>query len=438
MEETENKKSFIELTVPYVEPLYYYAFLLTNDYAKANKLVIKTYEQAHRFFDYHSPGANIKFYLFRIMNNSLPVSEGIKEENISEIDLSKVDLDNVEKELTEIDSNTISHNISNLSADIKKVIALYQIGEFKPEEIAEIVDVPEGVVLTRLYTGRKLLLEKLAKEKKLPLKSGKELNYAEKKKITALVQSEEEKVEDESLIEEVQLQQLIKRVLNSNLIKEKPPDELKGNILGKFSATFEEKIRGSIKASRSKRYVVYATIVMTIVVITAILFYEPDIKKPKNFAAEQNGRTNLLIQLQNTFEEFKNGRFTIVNGDAETLKDYMHQNGLTNEYKIFQNKTLKLTGWFVNKTEEGKPVFLVYEDEQGKTVLMHQSPVEKLQKGKSITLTKDLIDFLLTGRCYSTTKDNFLCLLKSDGSNIFVFATELPAKNLILEICKQK
>ena len=59
-------------------------------------------------------------------------------------------------------SDDVVHALQALPAEFRLAVLLCDVEEFSYKEIAEILDVPVGTVMSRLYRGRRLLQKALA------------------------------------------------------------------------------------------------------------------------------------------------------------------------------------------------------------------------------------------------------------------------------------
>ncbi len=440
MQQNRVKYNFIETTIPYIKLLYNYVYLITGDYGKATKLVFKTYREAHGFYNYLSPTTDIKLWLFNIINN---ISAIINNEdadlsgkaNNKELN-TNIEWEKVEGKLSRINFTDILPVIFSLPYKLRKIIALYVTGELDLEEIAEILDVPGGVVYKRLFDARTIILKKLAGDDINVDYLTDDLDYSDKKEISEIVEKDKDYTGNHEFNNVIKLQQLVKETIDTKLIKEHPPEELESSIREKFSRSLRERLKGT---NKNRRYVSYISVIMFVLITVLILIIKPSVELTKNFAEEQTGKNNLLVQLQKNYTLLKNGKLNdkIVLGDSVVIVNYLTGQKLDYPVSFYRDSSLTLEGCFISKIDKKKFALFLYKSKKHEMILLFPVPVDRIKKSVSITLSKNLLGHLLNGNCYSTVKENFISLLKSDGNNIFAFATDLPAKNLILEICKQ-
>lgn len=167
---------FKESTFPYIDQLYNLSLRLTGKKSKGFKLLKKTYSEASWFFKYIDKDADYRGWLFRIMRNAYNNSHKkifIKldnfnfdaiEQSYNTIKSSSIKFEDMKAEIhKKITNDKLSALLLLLPEELKTVIVLCDIQNFSHEEIADYVDVPVGVVQSRLYKARKMLFAELYK-----------------------------------------------------------------------------------------------------------------------------------------------------------------------------------------------------------------------------------------------------------------------------------
>ncbi len=163
---------FEAAAMPFVDSLFNTAFRLTRNAQDAEDLVQETYLKAYRHYDKFQEGTNLKAWLFKIMKNSFinnyrkkqrtpPQSdfadlEGSLESRVIEDAVSRIK-DPEEEFLESIVDEQVQEALESLPADYRMAVILADLENFSYKEIAEILDVPVGTVMSRLYRGRKQL-----------------------------------------------------------------------------------------------------------------------------------------------------------------------------------------------------------------------------------------------------------------------------------------
>jgi RNA polymerase sigma-70 factor (ECF subfamily) len=172
-----TRNEFEGLALKHVDPLYSAALRLTKNERDAEDLVQDTFLRAYRFFDKFERGTNIKAWLFKILTNTFinryrrtvkerSIVEGSEREAVHERFISREASDyasNPEQFFFDrLLSDDVLRAVDALPIDFRMVVILADLQEFSYKEIAEILDVPVGTVMSRLYRGRRLLQKALA------------------------------------------------------------------------------------------------------------------------------------------------------------------------------------------------------------------------------------------------------------------------------------
>jgi RNA polymerase sigma-70 factor, ECF subfamily len=171
-----DPQEFERLALPYLESLYNTALRMTRNAQDAEDLVQETFLRAYRSYHQFTPGTNLKAWLFRILKNAFineyrkrraaPVEEdfaGIEESFESRVDRGRATtIRNPEEEaLARSLDEGVQRALAGLPEDYRMAIVLADLEGFSYKEIADILEVPIGTVMSRLYRGRKQLEEVL-------------------------------------------------------------------------------------------------------------------------------------------------------------------------------------------------------------------------------------------------------------------------------------
>ena len=169
---------FENLALKHIDPLYSAALRLTKNERDAEDLVQDTFLRAYRFFDKFERGTNIKAWLFKILTNTFinryrrvvkerNIVEGSERDAVHERFISREASDSAANPeawfFDRLLSDDVLQAVDSLPIDFRLVVILADLQEFSYKETAEILDVPVGTVMSRLYRGRRLLQKSLAK-----------------------------------------------------------------------------------------------------------------------------------------------------------------------------------------------------------------------------------------------------------------------------------
>jgi RNA polymerase sigma-70 factor (ECF subfamily) len=156
---------FEKAALPHLSELYRTAARLLGDGAKAEDVVQETYLQAWKSFARFEPGTNCRAWLFKILVNT------IHHHRRSWFHLRRVRDSEEILEKTAVGAAPIPERLAQgeilraldgLPPDYRAAVVLADVQEFSYKEIAELLDVPIGTVMSRLSRGRKLLRERLS------------------------------------------------------------------------------------------------------------------------------------------------------------------------------------------------------------------------------------------------------------------------------------
>ncbi len=172
-----DQAEFAEQAMQYMDQLYSTALRMTRNQADAEDLVQETYLKGYRGFGGFTQGTNLRAWLFRILTNTYINSYRKKQRRPLETDLADVqdmylykrlggenaDLaKSAEEALMEhLTEGEIRDAIEALPEQYRLAVLLADVEGFAYKEIAEILDIPIGTVMSRLHRGRKRLQEQL-------------------------------------------------------------------------------------------------------------------------------------------------------------------------------------------------------------------------------------------------------------------------------------
>ena len=164
-----SQSDFAELALPLMRPLYNFARWLTRDAHAAEDLVQDAYVRALKGFSSFQPGTNFRGWMFRIVRNAFLTSRtGTKvvhlpiDDEDEAIELPAVTETPESALLGARTRQQIQAGLERLPANFREVILLCDVEEMKYQEIAELLEIPVGTVMSRIARGRKLLRGMLA------------------------------------------------------------------------------------------------------------------------------------------------------------------------------------------------------------------------------------------------------------------------------------
>jgi RNA polymerase sigma-70 factor (ECF subfamily) len=170
---------FQDLALPLLPALYNVAFWLSRNAVDAEDLVQETYLKALRGFGSFEPGSNFKAWIFRILRNTYLTSRtglAARKTVALEDELGNagdqgaalhpeaaIDRQTPEMNLIALGDRAALHAaMEQLPPPLLEVVLLCDVEELKYKEIAAILDVPIGTVMSRIARARAALRRSLA------------------------------------------------------------------------------------------------------------------------------------------------------------------------------------------------------------------------------------------------------------------------------------
>ncbi|MFZ4518372.1 MAG: sigma-70 family RNA polymerase sigma factor [Microthrixaceae bacterium] len=173
-----DQGTFTDQVAPYVDQLFAAAMRMTRNQADAEDLLQETFVRAYRGFGSFTEGTNLRAWMYRILTNTFINTYRAKQRRPEQTDLDDVEdlylykrlggLEaaslgrSAEDELMDMFTETeVKDAIEALPEQFRMAVLLADVEGFSYKEIAEIVDVPIGTVMSRLHRGRKALQRSL-------------------------------------------------------------------------------------------------------------------------------------------------------------------------------------------------------------------------------------------------------------------------------------
>jgi RNA polymerase sigma-70 factor (ECF subfamily) len=169
-----DQSTFADQAMEFMSSLYTAALRMTRNPADAEDLVQETYLKAYRAFGRFEQGTNLKAWLYRILTNTFINSYRAKKRRPEQTELDEVEdlylyrrlggLEAVtagrsaeEEVLDHFTDTDVKAAVEALPEQFRMAVLLADVEGFSYKEIAEILDVPIGTVMSRLHRGRKAL-----------------------------------------------------------------------------------------------------------------------------------------------------------------------------------------------------------------------------------------------------------------------------------------
>jgi len=173
-----DQATFAEQAMPFMGSLYAAAMRMTRNAADAEDLVQETYLRAYRGFGGFQEGTNLKAWLYRILTNTFINSYRAKQRRPGESELDEVEDLYLYRRIGGLEASRLSRSaedelmdyfpesevksaVEELPENFRIAVLLADVEGFSYKEIAEILDIPIGTVMSRLHRGRKALQKRL-------------------------------------------------------------------------------------------------------------------------------------------------------------------------------------------------------------------------------------------------------------------------------------
>jgi len=172
------KEQFTSDAMQYAPQLFSTALRMTRNRSDAEDLVQETYVKGWRSFHTFQEGTNLRAWLFRIMTNTYINKYNAQKRKGTEVELDDVEELFLYKRLGSIDQSQLSSSaedqmlelftddevkgaLESLPEDFRIPVLLSDVDGFSYKEIAEMLEIPIGTVMSRLHRGRKAMQKML-------------------------------------------------------------------------------------------------------------------------------------------------------------------------------------------------------------------------------------------------------------------------------------
>ncbi len=169
-------EGFEDIALQHLDELYATGLRYTKNEKDAEDLVQETFIKAYTNWHRFEKGTNCRAWLFTILTNTF-INKYRRKKKEREI-LNADDLRPIEQNFFSRDSTEfydspekeaihktftpeIQESLSELSDEFRMVVILADLNDFAYKEIAYILDIPVGTVMSRLFRGRKMMREML-------------------------------------------------------------------------------------------------------------------------------------------------------------------------------------------------------------------------------------------------------------------------------------
>jgi len=167
--EPESGASFEQLAIPLLPALLRHALWLTQNDAEAEDLAQEALSKALRAFDSFTPGTNFKAWIFRILRNTflttrtaIAATRTTFLEDSDEIEATTAADPTPEETLLQLDNAAVVQQaLAQLPPPLRDCLLLCDVEDLKYKEIAGILELPIGTVMSRISRARAALRAEL-------------------------------------------------------------------------------------------------------------------------------------------------------------------------------------------------------------------------------------------------------------------------------------
>jgi len=173
-----DQAAFADQAMEFAPQLYSAAMRMTRNRADAEDLVQEAYLKGFRSFHTFDQGTNLRAWLFRILTNTYINKYRQKQRRFDESDLGDIEDLYLYKRMGTFEDPTIGRSaeeslmnmlpddevkqaLEDLPENFRMPVILADVEGFAYKEIAEMLDIPIGTVMSRLHRGRKAMQKAL-------------------------------------------------------------------------------------------------------------------------------------------------------------------------------------------------------------------------------------------------------------------------------------
>ena len=174
-DDAAQRARFERDVLPLLPNLYGAALRMTRNPQDAEDLVQEAYLRAYRGFSGFAEGTNLRAWMYRILTNTFINSYRKKQRQPQTVDAEEIEdwylydklgesgvEASAETEVLEkIPDEDVQRALEDLPENFRMAVLLADVEGFSYKEIAEILDIPIGTVMSRLHRGRKALQKAL-------------------------------------------------------------------------------------------------------------------------------------------------------------------------------------------------------------------------------------------------------------------------------------
>ena len=155
----DRQERFEAEALPHLRALYATAYRMTRNAHDAEDLVQETFLRAYRAFDGYEPGTNARAWLYTILFRARTDAfrRAGRSPKLVEMVGDGPSPPPTQEAAIDAGSEQIAKALEGLPETFRSAVVLRDLEDFSYDEIARILDVPIGTVMSRIHRGRALL-----------------------------------------------------------------------------------------------------------------------------------------------------------------------------------------------------------------------------------------------------------------------------------------
>ena len=178
MQGMADQATFADQAMEFMPALYTAALRMTRNAAEAEDLVQETYLKAYRAFGSFEQGTNLKAWLYKILTNTFINAYRSRRRRPEQTEIEDVEdlylyrrlggLEGAtagrsaeEEVLDHFTDSDVKEALESLPETFRMAVLLADVEGFSYREIADIMEIPIGTVMSRLHRGRRALQKAL-------------------------------------------------------------------------------------------------------------------------------------------------------------------------------------------------------------------------------------------------------------------------------------
>lgn len=143
--------------LPHLKRLYAAAYRMTGNAADAEDLVQETMLRAYRAFDRYTPGTNAKAWLYTILQRVRTDALRKAGRRPATVELDDDGPPVAGRQEALLQGRDLEQALRLLPETFRAAVVLRDVEELSYEEIATVLEIPLGTVMSRIHRGRTLI-----------------------------------------------------------------------------------------------------------------------------------------------------------------------------------------------------------------------------------------------------------------------------------------